>query len=508
MASQKLFVNARIYTLDSAGTIAEAIGVDGERITAVGTYDDVRASVGRAAEEIDLAGRTVIPGCIDTHCHLIMHGLACTRSANLTDCRSIAELQDRLRVHRAKNPGAAWLIGERFDQEMFSEGRWVTRADLDEVSKDVPILAARLCYHAVVGNSAALMPVRDKLTKEQWETGKLTEDAVGLLWDQIPDCTPEELERAALHAFSEARTAGLTSVHTQIDSLEELALLRKLRGERRLPLRIRFQWPYHLMEHIVAQGLRTTSGDDWLRVGSIKIFMDGSMGARTCAMCEEFSDDPGNCGELFRTDKELAEMLVAVQRNGCQAAIHAIGDRAIQQSISAIEMAMPEGNRANRLRHRLEHVAQTSPEILADMARLDVNASVQPQFIITDFWTHERVGPERYRYTYPFKSMLKAGIKFGMGSDCPVEKLDPMQLVHRAVTRDAMSQHECLTVDQTLRLYTLGSAYIGFEEQSKGSLEVGKLADFAVLSEDPYAVEPRHLEHIRPLNTVVGGQMQ
>lgn len=508
MTSPKLFVNARIYTLDSAGTIAEAIGVDGERIAAIGSHGEVRALVGRGAEEIDLAGKTVIPGCIDTHCHLIMHGLACTRSANLTDCRSIAELQDRLRAHRARNPGAPWLIGERFDQEMFSDGRWVTRADLDEVSKDVPILVARLCYHAVVGNSAALLPVRDKLTKEQWETGKLTENDVGLLWDQIPDCTSEELERAALHAFSEARAAGLTSVHTQIDSVEELSLLRRLRDRGSLPVRIRFQWPYHLMEHIVADGLRTGSGDDWLRVGSIKIFMDGSMGARTCAMREEFADDPGNYGELFRTDKELADMLVAVQRNGCQAAIHAIGDRAIEQSISAIEMAMPEGNTANKLRHRLEHVAQTSPEILAKMARLNVNASVQPQFIVTDFWTYERVGPERYRHTYPFRSMLEAGIKFGMGSDCPVEKLDSMQLVHRAVNRDAMSRHECLTVDQTLRLYTLGSAYIGFEEQCKGSLEVGKLADFVVLSEDPYAVEPRELERIRPLCTVVGGQMQ
>ena len=197
-----------------------------------------------------------------------------------------------------------------------------------------------------------------------------------------------------------------------------------------------------------------------------------------------------------------------MQSNGCQAAIHAIGDLAIVHSISAIEIAMPNGNERNVLRHRIEHAAQLSPKILDDMARLNVMASVQPQFIITDFWTHERVGPERYRYTYPFKSMLELGIRFGMGSDCPVEKLDTMQLVHRAVNRDSMSQHECLTVDQTLRLYTSGSAYIGFEEQCKGSLEVGKLADFVVLSEDPYSVEPQRLERVRPLATALGGQMQ
>ncbi len=280
MAEEKVFVNGRIYTLDPAGTIAEAMAVDGERITAVGSNEDSRAAAGPGAEEIDLAGKTAIPGCIDTHCHLMMHGLACTRSANLTDCRSIAELQDRLRAHRAKNPSAPWLIGERFDHQMFSERRWVTRDDLDQVSKDLPILAARLCYHGIVGNSAALLPVRDKLTKQQWETGQLTEDDVGLLWRQVPECTAEELEKAALYAFNEARRAGLTTVHSQINNERDLAAVRKLHKERRLPLRVRFQWPYELMDCLIADGLKTTAGDDWLRVGSIKIFMDGSMGAR------------------------------------------------------------------------------------------------------------------------------------------------------------------------------------------------------------------------------------
>jgi len=508
MAADRVFANGRVYTLDPAGTIAQAVAIDGERIAAVGSTDQIRAFAGPGVEEIDLAAKTVIPGCIDTHCHLMMHGLACTRSANLTDCRSIAELQERLRAHRATKPNAEWLIGERFDQEMFADRRWLTREDLDQVSKDVPILAARLCYHAIVGNSAALLPVKDQLTKEQWETGRLTEDDTSLLWRQVPGSTDEELENAALHAFTEARHAGLTSVHSQFNSERELAAVRRLHEKNTLPVRVRFQWPFHLMDRLIAEGLKTGSGDDWLRVGSIKIFMDGSMGARTCAMCEEFADDPGNCGELFRTDEELAEMLVEVQSNGCQAAIHAIGDLAIVHSISAIEIAMPNGNERNVLRHRIEHAAQLSPKILDDMARLNVMASVQPQFIITDFWTHERVGPERYRYTYPFKSMLELGIRFGMGSDCPVEKLDTMQLVHRAVNRDSMSQHECLTVDQTLRLYTSGSAYIGFEEQCKGSLEVGKLADFVVLSEDPYSVEPQRLERIRPLATALGGQMQ
>jgi predicted amidohydrolase YtcJ len=508
MAADKVFVNGRIYTLDAAGSQAEALAVSGERISAVGTTEQIKSLAGQGTQEIDLGGQTVIPGCIDSHCHLMMHGVACTRSASLSDCRSIAELQNRLRDHWAKNPDAEWIIGERFDQEMFSDGRWVTREDLDKVSKDVPVLAARLCYHAIVANSAALLPVKDRLTKEQWETGRLTEDDCGLVWGQVPDCTDEELENAALHALTEARNAGLTSVHSQIDDDAELAVVRRLHDQGRLPLRVRFQWPFHLMDRIISEGMKTGSGDDYLRVGSIKIFMDGSMGARTCAMCEEFADDPGNCGNLFRTDGELAEMLVAIQRNECQAAIHAIGDLAIVHAVSGIEIAMPKGNEGNRLRHRLEHVAQMSPKIMDDMARLNVLASVQPQFVITDFWTADRVGPARYRCVYPFKSMLQSGIKFGMGSDCPVERLDAMELLHRAVNREPGSLNECLTVDETLRGYTNGSAYIGFEEHDKGSLEVGKLADFVVLSEDPYATEPQELGRIRPLNTVLGGRMQ
>lgn len=508
MAADKVFVNGHIHTLDAAGTQVGALAVSGERISAVGGTGDIKALAGAGAQEIDLGGRTVIPGLIDTHCHMMMHGLACTRSADLTDCRSIAELQNRVRDHWAKNPGTKWLIGERFDQEMFSEGRWVTREDLDQISKDVPILAVRLCYHAIVANSAALLPIRSQLTKEQWETGKLTEDDCSLVWQQVPDCTDEELEKAAMHALTEARNTGLTSVNSGLNTPEELSAVRRLHQQGKLPVRVRFQWPFDLMDHLTAEGMKTGSGDDYLRVGSMKIFMDGSMGARTCAMCEEFADDPGNCGELFRTHQELAEMLVKVQRNESQAAIHAIGDLAIIHSVRAIEIAMSEGNEGNRLRHRLEHVAQTSQKIMDDMARLNVPASIQPQFVITDFWTAQRVGPDRSRWIYPFKTMLRSGIRFGMGSDCPVERLDAMELLHRAVNRDPSSSNECLTVDETLRGYTNGSAYLGFEEQDKGSLEVGKLADFVILSEDPYSADPQNLGKIEPLNTVVGGRMQ
>lgn len=505
--AKRIFVNGMFYTLDAGGTKVEALAVDGERISALGSIEEVR-SKSAGADEINLGGKAVIPGCIDTHCHLMTHGIACTMLADLSDSRSISEIQDRLRRHLKNNPTAKWIIGERFDQELFAEGRWITRDDLDKVSKDVPVMAVRLCRHAVVANTAALQPVKGRLSKEQWETGILTEDYTDLMWAQVPDYTDEELERAVLHAFCEARSVSLTTVHCQFNSMQHLGIVRRLNSEGRLPVRVRFQWPYELMSKLVDEGLKTGSGDDYLKMGSIKIFMDGSLGARTSAMCEEFCDEPGNCGELFRTAKELAEMLVEIQKNGCQAAIHAIGDNAILQTIRAIEIAAPEGNEGNRLRHRIEHVAQMSQQILKDMARLNIIGSIQPQFVVTDFWSQRRVGPERYRYMYPFKTMLQIGIQFGMGSDCPVERLDTMELIHRAVNREPDSLQECLTVDETLRGYTYGSAHAGLEEHDKGSLEVGKLADFVVLSEDPYLVDQQILENIKTVNTVVGGRMQ
>lgn len=507
MGVEKVFVNGRFYALDKVGSVFEAIAVDGSRIAALGSISEVRSAAGPKAVEVDLGGKTVIPGCIDTHCHLMTHGISCTQMADLSDSGSISEIQNRLRTHLQKNPNLRWVNGERFDQELFAEGRWITRQDLDKVSTELPVFVVRLCRHALVANTAALLPVRDKLTKEQWETGRLTEDATDFIWSQTPDYTDTELEKALLYGLNDAKTTGLTTVHCQLNNAQHLEVLRKLRSEGRLPVRVRLQWPVERMEEIVNEGLKTGSGDDHLRIGSIKIFMDGSLGARTAAMCEEYSDDPGNLGDLFRDAKDLAEMLVSIQRSDCQAAIHAIGDRAIVHTLRAIEIAMPENNENNRLRHRIEHIAQLSPQIIADVARLNVIASIQPQFVITDFWSEKRVGPKRYKYMYPFRTMLDAGIKIGIGSDCPVERLDTIETIHRAVNREPSSLSECLTVDETLRGYTCGSAYAGFEENDKGSLEVGKLADFVALSDDPYGVEPEALEQIKVIHTIVGGEM-
>lgn len=507
MPTGRVFANCLVHTLDPLNTKAEAIAVEGERIAAVGDLQDMRRLAGPDSEEIDLEGCAVVPGLTDAHTHLVHYGVSASRSADLSGSDSIEEVLRRLRLFRERNPHLPWLLGRGFDHELFEEGRWVTRADLDRVSAKVPVMITRLCLHALVANSAALKAVEGRLTAEQSRTGILTEDATGLVWEQVPEPTPSELEDAIVWALQDARRVGLSCVHSQISGDEDLRALRALRDRGALPVRVRAQCPVSMMPRLSADGMTTGWGDDRLRIGSMKLYADGAMGARTAAMKEPFTDDPGNSGMLLMTEADMVEALHEVQANRCQAAFHAIGDRALECVLNAIEMAAPEANPDNVLRHRVEHASQTSASVVETMARLNVPAVVQPQFVITDFWTPERVGPKRYPWSYAFRSMLDAGVTLAMGSDCPVERLDPIELISRAVNREPRSLAERLTVEQALRAYAHGGAYVGFADDRAGSIEPGKLADFAALYPDPFEIEQSRLGEVQVRYNVIGGSL-
>jgi len=507
-SSVRVFAGCRIYTFNPTHPVGEAVAVRDGKILAVGSADEIRCAAGPDAEWTDLGGRTVVPGFIDSHNHLVHFGISSTRYADLSGSRSVGEILDRLRRFREANPTSPWIIGERFDQELLAEGRWPTRYDLDNVSPDVPIVIVRLCLHALVANSAALEPIKGRLSPEQLETGLLTEDATELIWSQIPEPSRDELASAALWAMREARRAGLTGVHVMLNNQEEYNALMSIRDHGQLPVRVYAVCPVDMLDYLRKRGLRTGSGDEWLRIGGLKLFADGAMGARTAAMRQPFADDPDNKGMLFRNERDIANALEEMQTYGFQACIHAIGDLAIECALEGIRRAQDAGNRDNILRHRIEHASQMADDLIEQMRRLNVIACVQPQFVVTDFWTYERVGPERYRWSYPFKTMLDAGIMLAMGSDCPVERLSPIELLDRAVNREPRSLHERLTVEETLRAYTWGSAFAGFSENRLGSIEPGKWADFTVLSDDVFALPPLQLANVRVERTIVGGCLE
>jgi len=535
-----ILTNGRFFTLWSERPRVSAIAVRGGRIVAAGDEAEIQGLRGARTPMIDLRGRTVIPGLTDSHVHLMLYGRYALMWADLGGSRSIAEMLNRLRDHafssalegggweegedgvdsfhphpsplpcRAREEGPSeWILGRGFDQEILAERRFPTREDLDEVSRDRPILISRLCGHACVVNSRAIeLAGPERLPEAGRESGLLTEGDMDPVWEQMPGASFEQLVEAGTFAAAKARSTGITAVHCLINSMDELNALRHLHASGRLPVRFYVQVSYSMFPELTKEGLKTGSGDDMLRIGSVKMFADGSMGARTAALSEDFADDPGNRGILLHTDEELTDMVRNVHGAGRQAAIHAIGDRAVEQAVNAIETVLAETGEDNSARrHRVEHASILSEKLVERMARLKILAAVQPQFIVTDFWTIDRVGPERYRWAYPFRTLMESGVPMSLGSDCPVERLDAFELICRAVTRDEYSPDECLTVEDAVRLYALGGAHAAFEEANRGSIEPGKLADMVVLDRDIFNIPASEIAECRAELVLVGGTL-
>jgi hypothetical protein len=402
-------------------------------------------------------------------------------------------------------------MGHGFDHELFPTHAFPTKADLDSIAPDRPCLVSRVCYHAIVVNSKAL-----ELAGLESASGLLTEERMDPVYDCVPPPTRGQWLEICERAMELAVQGGFTGAHVLVDTADEIRALQSLHRQGRLKIRVRIQIPYRLLNNLEGLGLSTGFGDDWLSIGGVKMFSDGSMGARTAALTAGYSDDPGNTGELIHTPDELERMCRAVQQAGCQMVIHAIGDRAMDVTIDAITNAAGETTRSRR--HRIEHASIVRPDQITRLAKTGIVCCIQPQFIVTDFWTVQRLGEERKGWIYPFASMLKAGIRMSGGTDCPVERLNAMEAIGRAVTRDApwrgadISQgfvpDECLSVEQAWDLYTKGSAVSGFQEDCTGTLEPGMACDFIALDEDPFTGDPRRLETMSPALTVVGGVVQ
>jgi predicted amidohydrolase YtcJ len=263
--------------------------------------------------------------------------------------------------------------------------------------------------------------------------------------------------------------------------------------------------PVELLDHLIGLGIKTGFGDSWLRVGCVKMLVDGSLGGRTAALKEPYADDPTNKGLLLYHEEELRQLVSKAHDSGYQLAIHAIGDHAIELALDAIEEAQKKTPRKNR-RHRIEHASILSPEQIKRMAEMRVIASVQPAFVTSDFWAKDRLGKSREKWIYPFKTLFKRLVA-SAGSDCPVEHLDPLQGMWAAVTRAGFLPAERLSVEEALQMYTVNAAYASFEENEKGSISEGMLADLIVLSEDPFKVSPEKLGSIKIDRVIVGGKV-
>jgi Predicted metal-dependent hydrolase with the TIM-barrel fold len=496
-------------TLDESLPRASALAVRDGRLIYVGDDAGARALAGPQTRHVALNGRTVTPGFVDAHIHLLMYGAMLLRQVDLVGTADLNELLDRLSAHAARSP-EGWIHGRGFDQDKMAERRFPTRADLDRVSTTRPILITRVCGHAAVANSAALALITpEERAAGDPETGLYTEGDIGAFYRRIPPLSEAQQEEAVLRASAVALRTGITSVHTLLDTPDQMGAYARLHRRGALPLRVTGMPPYHTTASLYANGVGTTFGDDWLRFGAAKFFSDGSLGARTALLAAPYADDPertDNLGIRIYDPEDLKAKASDAHAKGFQIAIHAIGDQAVRETLDAIEAALGADGDNGWHRHRVEHVSLLAPDQRERMARRKIVAVVQPQFVTSDTWTGERVGKERSTWGYPFRSMLRAGIPLALSSDCPVESLDAFACLAAAVGRHAWSPDETLTPEEALRAYCLGGAFAAHAEDRLGSLEAGKLADFVVLSDDPTHLDAAGIRALKAEQVFVGGR--
>ena len=515
MPASLVILNANVITLNSKLPKAAAVAVQKNRIIAVGSNIEIRKHVGKGTIVIDASNKTVVPGLFDCHVHMTEFGFF-LQSPDLKSAQSIKEMQHRLREHASKTRGTGWILGGRWDHEKFAEKRYPTRWDLDAAVPDRPIFLVRVCGHIGVANSEALRlaGITEKTVVDAGKieldeatgqpNGVLKENAMQLIWKTVPRPSLEALEEASLLASTKAVEAGLTGVHWITSSTDEIQAIMNLDSEGKLPLRVYLGIPPELLDRRANLHLSTRPQNSKVKMGLVKLFADGSLGSRTAALKEPYTDDPASNGLLLHPNKELYQLVLKAHKAGLQLAVHAIGDRAVESVLDAYEEALKQFPRKDH-RHRIEHCIILNPELIKRMKSLGLIASVQPHFVVSDFWLVDRVGKERGRWAFPFKTLMKEGVVIISGSDCPVVKISPLLGIWAAVAK--RGSDESLNVKEALKTYTLNAAYADFDEAERGTIEVGKLADFTILSDDLFSVEPNMIKKINVETTVVDGKI-
>jgi predicted amidohydrolase YtcJ len=509
-------LNANVITLNYEQPRVEAVAVQNGKIIAVGSNQEIRKYIDKETKVIDAKNKTVVPGFVDCHVHMTGFGWS-LQTLDLRNVKSIKEMQQKLQEHAEKNPEKGWILGGRWDQEKFAEKRFPTRWDLDKAFADRPVFLVRVCGHLAVVNSKALQQagITEKTVVEGGEidldkatgepNGIVRENALEIVRKAIPRPSPKELEKVCLIACKKAVETGLTGVHWIVDSADEICVIQKLYSEGKLPLRVYLGIPVDLLDELVDLGLGTGFGNDMFKVGFVKIFADGSLGARTAALKQPYFDKPETSGMLTCTQTKLNRFVLKAHKAGLQLGVHAIGDRAIEAVLRAYSKTLKEFPRENH-RHRIEHCSVLNPKLIKRMKRLGLIASVQPHFVVSDFWVVERVGKDRARWVYPFKTLMREGLVVVSGSDCPVEPINPILGVWAAVARKSFAE-ESLTVEEALRTYTLNASYASYDENKKGTIEVGKFADLTILSGDLDTVSPERIKDIVVEMVLVNGEM-
>lgn len=526
----RILYNGTIRSLDDKNSIYEAIGIKDGKIAFLGTNQEAENFA--CAERIDLKERLLLPGFVDTHMHMVNYAFV-ENSVKLFDCKSVEDTLNcvRKRLDEQKAVPPSWLYCRGFNEEHFDVPRYPTKDEIDAVSSEIPIIMVRVCGHAAVCNSAGLKRLKrikefDEIKDQiDFETGLIREHAVQFYYSTLDAPAMGEVEEYIRFGMKKLNEGGFTGV--QSDDLASLPgkqwrtviqAYRHLDETKQMTLRVYEQCLFERISEgkaFVEEGFRTGQKGEFFTIGPMKLLQDGSLGARTAALREAYEGETCNRGIAIYSQEELDDLIAFYDQHQMQAAVHCIGDRAMDMVLEAIEKS-PYRSENAKGRHGIVHVQITNPEILRKMQEQEVLAYIQPVFVDLDMNIVEyQIGPQRMDKVYAWKTMLDMGVHVCGGSDAPVVSFDIMDNLYFAITRrniqgkpeNGWIPSERMSVDEAVKLFTKNAAYASYTEEENGTLELGKWADLVVLEKDIYEIDSEDIKTTSVDLTIVGGNI-
>ncbi len=520
-APDYIVINARVFTIDENQPRAEAFAVKGDKFAAVGSTSDIRNLAGPRTEIIDAEGMTVVPGFIDAHSHPSGAGVNELVQIN-ADRRSVADIKSAVSERARTTPDGQWIRAFKYDDTKLAEGRPINRFDLDEVAPNNPVVVGHRGGHTAVYNSMALRLAGVTAETPDPDDGKFYRDENGVLTglvaerardvfrNLIPTDSTREQRRDGVKLITELMTrAGLTSVHQTGGSTNDMIAYQDARSEGGMRFRMYLFPRGQIFEELVRSGIRTGFGDEVFRIGAVKFAADGSASERTMRMSTPYEGRPDDFGILTMTQQEIHEAVETAHRNDFQIGIHANGDVTIEMVLNAYERVQTLWPRPDT-RHRIEHCSLVNPQLLQRIKDLGVIPA--PFYTYVHYHGNKWVeyGEEKMRWMFAHRSFLDYGIPVAPASDYTPGPYEPLMALQSMVTRKdfdgrVWGPNQRISLDEALRICTMHGAYASFEENIKGSITAGKLADFVILADDPHEVDPDEIKNIEIVRTVVGG---
>ena len=528
MTADYVFVNGEVVTVNPRDEVVEAVAVGGEKILAAGTTEEMMRHAGPQTRILDLGGDSLLPGFVDSHLHMLMYG---TNKLGV-DCKngvgSVREILERLAERAAETPPGEWVRGWGYNDQRLAEGRHPNREDLDGVSTEHPVIAARTCGHISAVNSKAMEVMGITRDTPDPEGGKIERDERGeptgvlketahMLAFEASAYPPEEMAEALRVANEDFVGLGITSIHEAGGyGSEQMRAMYRATADGTVKVRVyamvcSLNRSEDFVRNAVAAGVVTGMGDERFRIGPAKIFTDGSSSGPTCATRKPYTSDPGDSGILYFSQGEIDEVLGAAHEAGFQITAHAIGDRAVEMVINCIEKSLARHPREDH-RHRIEHAGMAPPDLMQRIKQLGIVPIPNPAFLYEFGDGYVKNYGERVESMFPLGTYAERGIPAASGSDAPVTVPDPMRGIYCAVTRKASSGEDVggsqrTTLLHAIRTFTLNGAYASFEETRKGSIEPGKLADLVVFDGSILSAKEEDLLSMRPTLTMIGGEV-